>query len=243
MSFVHKSVNPTDQLGADLVELRKRAGFTRDQAAGVSKLTVGFIALLEEDRLQELSDPVYAERQLKAYVRLLGGNPSYFLHKYRTSLGGQELHHEVKDLLPRSRHIRPQDLVVGPRWIALAAFVGFLVFLGGYVYWQARGISSAPPLLIHEPADGVSVDEPFVRVRGETMPEATVVINGRTVPVDEKGIFESTINIPRGSTILVITAKRRYGNQKELTRRIIYDRPLPEVDDVVSTYTNEKTLP
>lgn len=227
MGFVLKSINASDRLGPDLLELRRRAGLTREQAAETSKLTPGFISLLEDDRFEELDDPSYAERQLRAYIMLLGGNPSYFMHKYRARVGAERFRLGVKDLLPRPRQIRAHDLIVGPRWIVLATFLTFLLLLGGYVLFQVRGISSTPPLTLIEPLDGTQVAEPMVRVRGKTLPEATVAINGQQVAVNETGEFSMILSIPRGTTLVVVSAKRRHGKKIEQSRRVMYARPLP----------------
>lgn len=232
MGFVHKSVNPAARIGADLAELRTRAGYTRQQASAYSKIPEFMIRALEEEAWEEISDPVYAERIVRSYVRALGGNEAYFLHKYREHLTERKQKRTLQDVLPRPSRVRLRDLFVSSRYIALAGFLLFAVALGGYVYLQVRGISLAPPLVIETPQDGQRLDSPHVEVRGTTLPESAVTVNGVQAVVQPSGVFSITLDVPRGTTLIYISSRKRHGRSATEVRRVVFERPLPDLEGV-----------
>lgn len=241
MPFVHKSINPTGRIGQDLVELRERAGWTRAGIAEQTKIAESLIRAWEEENWEEVGDIIYSERILRAYVSFLGGSVSYFIQKYHEGLQARVFQRRTEDLLPRTRKIRTWDLTVLSRLLTWAGFFIFVIGLGVYVFTQVRAISAAPPLSISEPADGLRVEAPSVNVRGQTAPESSVSVNGRPAFVEADGAFTLTLDIARGTTLLLVTAKKRHSHEITLTRHVIYDRPLPEVP-VEATSGTEVTL-
>lgn len=226
MAFILKKVNGTAALGPDLIELRERAGLSVEEAAKLSKLTPGFIRALEGERWSELPDPAYVERLLKMYVSRFGVSESYYLHKYRDGLRLRKIEKDASQFLPRPVKVAASAFLVTPRLFAAAGFALFILALGGYVVYQARTITSAPELQIATPIDGARLDQPEVFIKGKTDVGALVMINGAAAAVSPDGDFEQTIRIPQGTTMLVITAKRRRGSETVEVRRVMYERAL-----------------
>lgn len=224
MAFILKKVNGTSALGPDLIELRERAGLTVEDAAKLSKLTPGFIRALEGERWSELPDPAYVERLLKMYVTRFGVNDSYYLHKYREGLRLRKIEKDTSQFLPRPVKVAASAFLVTPRLFAAAGFLLFILALGGYVVYQARTITSAPELQITAPEDGLRVSQPEVVIKGKTDPGALVMVNGAASAVSPSGEFEQTVRIPQGTTMFVITAKRRRGAETVEVRRVVYER-------------------
>jgi cytoskeletal protein RodZ len=237
MAFLHKSINPSTHMGKDLQELREQAGLTRAQVSQHTKITEAFIRALEEERWDEITDPVYTERILRAYVTFLGGKEKYILQKYRACVREHPVQRKPEDMLPRPRQVRVLDFVVGPRILAIIGFFLFVGALGGYIYVQAHNISSPPPLRLDEPTDGMQLNEPHVRVRGETSPDASVSINGLPAIVQSDGTFALTLDVPRGTTQITVSSKKRRGRDAIIVRRVVYDRPLPSFYEAVTSTT------
>lgn len=222
-----KRVHGSECLGPDLIELRERAELTVAEASQQTKIAPSFIQALENERLEDIPDPVYSERLLRSYVAQLGGNVSYYLHKYRECLEARGMTRPKNESLPRPIRLRAKDLLVTPRLLAIAGFVLFVILLGGYVYYQVRTIAAPPSLEVIEPVEGARYEEPTVTVRGKTLPEANVRINDQAAIVHSDGTFEETLFISRGITEIRVTARRRYGDEASVTRRVIYERELP----------------
>lgn len=229
MGFVMKRVNGSEALGPDLRELRERAGLTVEAAARLSKLTPAFIRALEAERWEDLPDPAYVERLLRSYVSRFGVNESYFLHKYREGLKRRDIEKNPADFLPRPIRLGAGSMLVAPRLLAAAGFFLFAGLLGGYVYLQARAMSTPPEIELQSPEDGLRLSGPVLRVSGKTAVGAAVRVNGVEAPVDQEGNFRLDINVPRGTTMVIVTSKRRHSRESTAVRRVIYDRELPEI--------------
>lgn len=230
MSFVQKSVNTTGRLGADLIEWRERAGFNRDQAATATKIHSSIIRLWEEERWSDIDDVVYAERMLRAYVKFLGGSVPYTVQKFHSGISASRFERRPEDMLPRTRKIHLTDFLVGYKLIVAGGFLLVTLALGGYVFYQVRRISTPPILRLLEPADGSRLDEPSVRIHGQTDPDASVDVNGRQAFVSESGEFKLDLDIPRGLTLVIVRAKKRHGHKVTEARRVIYERTLPNIE-------------
>lgn len=229
MAFLRKSVNPSERIGPDLVELRERTQLTLTEASRRTRITGSLLAVFEEDRWDQIEDPVYMERILRSYVEFLGGNTVYILAKYRELMKDHEnIKRKPEEYLPRTRSVKRMDLIVSSRLLTVSAFLIFVLALVGYVWGQASAISTPPLLEVNSPADSARLEEPVVRVQGRTNPEAVLTVNGSDAIVQPDGTFSFVLNIPRGSTTIVITARKRHGREATVTRRVVFDRALPQ---------------
>lgn len=223
MGFIQKSINPGKALGRDLRELRDKAGLTRAAASGLSKVSEGVITILEEERWNEISDPLFFEHMFRTYLRLYSVQPNYYLEKYRICLNIKSHIRKAEELLPRER-VSWSDLAVWSRVVAATGLVIFAALIGGYVFYQVRAVTAAPSLVIDQPQEGERLAEPFATIKGRTESDAVVTVNGREASVDTDGSFFLTINIPSGPTIILIQAKKRRGKTAETTRHVFYQR-------------------
>lgn len=230
MGFVMKRVNGSESLGPDLRELRERSGLAVEDAARLSKLTPAFIRALEAERWEDLPDPSYVERLLRNYVGRYGVNESYYVHKYREGLKRRDFEKNPDDYLPRPIRLRAGAMLVAPRLLAAAGFFIFVGLLGGYVYLQAHAMTVPPDIQLETPADGTRLNGPVLHVKGTTVSGASVKVNGVDAPVDPNGGFELDLNVPRGSTMIIVTSQRRHSKESTVVRRVIYDHPLPVFD-------------
>lgn len=240
MSFIQKSINASGRIGQDLIEWRERAGLTRAQAAAQTKIHESMILTWEDERWSDIDDVVYNERMLRAYVTFLGGSVPYMVQKYHEGIDANRFTRRTEDLLPRTRKIHLTDFLVGYKLVAAAGFILFAIGLGGYVFFQARRISEPPVLSVNEPKNGTRLVAPSVMVQGSTDPDATIDINGRQAYVESNGTFQFSLDIPRGTTLIVIRARKRHGHETTDVRRVVYDSPLPvwnEIKTATSTAT------
>src|SRR3989338_153308 len=239
MTFLHKRVGTGPAtFGTDLRDLRELHNLTIEQVARETKIRDTVLRALEEDRLSDIDDPAFIVRHITTYVRHLGGYEPYFLARFRAKL--EELHatRKTSDLLPRTRGVRSLALMVGPHLLGVLGVVLLAVGLGGYVWWQAEAVNAPPLLVVESPLDGERLLHPIVLVRGRTIPEAYVRVNGRDAAVDGNGAFELTLDVRRGTMIVSIVARRRRGSETVIERRVVYDRPLPEAELIDLTATS-----
>ncbi len=223
MGFIQKSINPGGGLGHDLRELRTKAGLSLAEASKASKVSEGAIRALEEERWEEIPDPLYFEHVFRTYLSLYSIQQNYYLEKYRMCLKIKTRERTTQELLPRER-VRRSDFTVWSRVLAVAGlfFAAFLV--GGYVLYQVRAVTAPPSLMVDVPKEGERLALPVADIQGKTEPDATVSINGRPAIVEADGVFKLTVDIPSGPTVIVIEAKKRRGKVAQEIRHIFYQR-------------------
>ncbi len=74
-------------IGQRLKSAREAKGLTLEDAARTTKVQRKILAAIEEDRLEEHLDPIYAKIFLKKYVTFLGLEPQAFLGEYLATQG------------------------------------------------------------------------------------------------------------------------------------------------------------
>lgn len=247
MTFLHKSVgDEQSSFGSDLSDLRDLHGISMEQACRETKIDRTILEALEAERMKDIDDPIFTERHLLAYVRYLGGYEPYFKARYRTKLKELQAERKTEDLLPRKRNVRFSDLFVAPQFLAFLGIILLALILGGYVVWQAYTVNTPPFLEVDTPQDGAHLDRPRVFVTGRTTSEAYVTVNGQDAAVDHEGHFHLELDVPRGTTVVSIIARRRRGSETRVDRRVIFDRnvtelPFPSTFFATSTETTTST--
>lgn len=220
MSFVQKQLGGNGRFGYSLRELRELRGFTQEQLAERTKIHVSVIVALEEERLDDVTDPFYAERHVRALIQVLEGRPGYFLQRYRELVAEQRANEVARTTLRPT--VRRRDFFVPSRLVAVFGFALLVLLAAGYLAWQTHLLQDPPPLLVTSPEDGLELRIPRVDVRGQTASNAIVTVNGKRAVVDRSGAFSLTFDVPRGLTTITIEARRRYGAPVQETRRVTY---------------------
>lgn len=238
MSFLHKRVNAVPgRFGEALRELRVQRGYSQQEVSIVSGIHISVIQALEEERLQDLIDPVYAERHVRTLVALLDGQETYFVERYHACIAASGVRPEMKSVLPP--RVRRRELFVTSRLVALSGVLILLFSIAGYVIWQIQLMSSVPVLAVTAPMDGVQVAQSRIEVRGMTDSGAIVDINGQQAVVDAVGVFHLSVDVPSGLSTLRIAARRRYGSAAIVERHVVFHRessstsPMPSVSPMI----------
>lgn len=93
----------------------------------------------------------------------------------------------------------------------LIGIILMIVLFSGYVLFQARHIIRGPILTVVEPSASALIEGPLVTVRGKTDYAVNLLISGRKIMVNEEGVFEETLPLPLGYSVMTIEAEDRYG--------------------------------
>ncbi len=221
MAFLRKRVGTiAGDFGKALREFRELRGFTIPELSRRSGIHPLILETLEEERLEDLADPVYAARHVCVLSETLEGRSRYLVEMYQALLerSGQAKKHSI---FPRPK-IRMRDLFVSSRAIGFVGFVFFALLLAGYVAWQARVVAMVPSLLIETPREGATITLPRATISGSTDPGAIVTVNGVNAFVDDRGYFQSMLDLPRGFSTIRIESRRRYGSTMAVERHVTY---------------------
>ncbi|MFZ2804500.1 MAG: helix-turn-helix domain-containing protein [Patescibacteria group bacterium] len=222
MAFLQKRIHAaTGGFGETLRELRELRGYSIDDLSRATGIHGSVLKAFEEERLEEIADPYYAERHIRTIVKALEGREPYVMEKYHALLTARGIL-KPSNSLARAR-VRKRDLFVSSRAIGFIGFLLLVAAIVGYVFWQATLIGSQPPLSVVSPADGMVLATPHVDVTGHTDPSALVDVNGVQAVVDVSGNFQASLDVPRGLTTLEVEAKRRYGSAAIVERHVTYN--------------------
>jgi transcriptional regulator with XRE-family HTH domain len=77
-------------IGSGLREARERLGLTLDEAAAATRIQARHLQALEEERFEQLPEPVYVRGFLREYAGFLGLDPGGFLDEYATRIAAAE---------------------------------------------------------------------------------------------------------------------------------------------------------
>lgn len=244
MTFLHKSVGEDHLLfGSDLRDLRELHSISFEQVCRDTKMDAKILHALEDDRIDILDDPLFFRRHLQTYVRYLGGYEPYFLSRYDARLEALKKNTRGDcDILPRAPSVKAWDLFVAPQFLAFVGLIFCALLFGAYVFWQAHAVNSLPPLSITSPQDGERLVHPNVRVAGQTIPEATVTVNGHEAPVDESGAFSFSVDVRRGTTVITVVAKRRRGSESSANVRVMYDQEMLDSKSILDAMVSSTNV-
>ena len=221
MPFFQKRVRGTTEgFGDALRELRELRGLTREDVSANTRIHPTIIRALEEERLSDLTDPVYAERHIVVIARSLDGQERYYVEKYRTLLLSRGIGLEKKPMM--IHRLRNRDRIPTAWVIRLMVIVAICLGMIGLSLIEIRRLERAPVVELLRPSDGAQMDSPHVRVEGHVDPGSTVTVNGESAIVDDAGNFLATVDLPRGLSTVRIIAKKRYGAETTLERHVIF---------------------
>ena len=71
------------------------------------------------------------------------------------------------------------------------------------------------------------VTQPTIRLWGRTASDATVAVKGISIPVDQLGIFSTTISLQPGPNVIRVVATSAGGDVLRETLEIAYETPKP----------------
>lgn len=223
MPFIRKKIYRGESgFGNDLLELRELRGYTRESLARLTGIHPAVIAALEEERLVDLTDPLYAERHVRVLATQLEGSTEFFIDKYQELLLRQGFSVEPHEMLrPR---VSKRDLLVSSKLTVLLASAALVLVIGGYLAYQARQMSQLPPLDVAMPTEGQRLERARVEVTGLTDPASKLTVNSEPVIVGHDGSFKTEVDVPPGLSSILIQARRRYSAPVTIERHVLFER-------------------
>jgi hypothetical protein len=101
-------------------------------------------------------------------------------------------------------------------------FIGFFVLLFLFAFSRAYNMLYGPRIVIDSPRDGVLLDANVLTVRGTIKNAALIHLNGRKIFTDAKGSFNEDVVLQDGLNIFSLSARDRFGREKEELLHIVH---------------------
>ncbi len=198
--------------------LRER-GFTAKKLADVTGLNLKDIEHLSAGRYEKLPAAPYLRGHLIRIGQVLDFNGETWWERLKEE--------EViwssgpSDELPKNRFAKkPIDKKI---WIAAAALI-LVAFLG----WRLPKIMGKPVITVENPsAERSETTQQTLEIRGYAENSDQLFINGKNIPLGEKGIFQESVTLKSRFNTFEIIAKRFLGRETKVVRQIIYSPLLP----------------
>lgn len=101
--------------------------------------------------------------------------------------------------------------------LLISAVVGAM---SAYALFQARHIIDGPLVSLRDELAHLQ-QSPTVTLAGTAENITALTLNGRTIYTDDQGNFTETLVLPRGYTIVTLTAEDRYGRVHSVERTFV----------------------
>ena len=222
MVFVMRKLDDVPEtLAEKLKALRRTQAVSLPMLEEKTRIQKRYLEALERGRYDELPEPMYTRNFLRAYARALGADEQYFLELYEEEVGQTDLLGPHR--LPRMRVRKGRFFVFSRVTAGLAMALPALIIVG-YLLWQTSALLRPPEVVVTTPTDGSAVQSALLSVEGYvTDSDVTVIVNEKTVIVDETLHFETEVDLTRGLNVVTIAAKRRYSRPALIYRRVVFE--------------------
>ena len=226
MGFTIQSFEEHTTIGQELKSARRRLAISLDEVSVATKIQKKYLKAIEEDRWQDLPEPLYTRNFLRSYVQFLGKDVEYVLSKFSKERGCCDFIDGYKT--PRQK-VKRARLMVTSRIIKLGVLAVITLSVMSYLGFQVRSVMQPPMLVVETPTDGSTTDHPVISVSGEIKEEGSIYVNKEVVLPSMDGTFRTEVTLERGMNIITIEGKKRYSNPATIYRTVIFDTGSSEI--------------
>lgn len=215
--FCYKNLALADRLGECFQKRRENLRLNIEELAGRTRIAPKHLLALEQSNFTQLPR---AKAFRLAYVR-----------EYAAALGlkGDDCVRQFtrEDGLSDVPFLHPHRAIREFRFASISLFLrnalalGGVMLFAGYLLWQVRGVLEPPRLVVYSPVEGSLSHAPATLVQGETEPETRLSVNGQVIMTNDKGAFETKIDLSGGTNTVIITAEKKHGKTATVTRHIV----------------------
>lgn len=204
-------------VGQRLKEARLQKKLSLEEVAKATKIRAPFLSALERGDYLKLPSSTYAHGFVSNYAEFLGLPKKEILALFRREFDEEKEYKVLPDGLTQKDDFPIRRINI--RQILIVACI--LLLIGGYIFYQYRGIFINPSLEISKPEENAVISSKEVQVIGKTTPNTTVYVDETLVPVDTSGSFKKNISVFPGKVTIIIRAQNKFG--KETTQERIIE--------------------
>jgi len=220
VKYKKKKIVTARLLGEDLEIARKELNLTLKAVEKKTGIAKHYLIALENGDWELIPGEIYAKNWLKKYVLFLGLDWEELSGKFKvetTKVNIWPKQHEQRF------GIRKKRIFLFPKLLK-NIFLALLVFLViSYLGWQIWSLLKPPQLVILYPQDNFVTYNREIKILGKVDPGIWVALNGKELAVDDEGWFKVDLNLKMGLNIIKVKAKKSYGRNKILYRKIIVE--------------------
>lgn len=216
------------EIGQRLQAAREAQHLSLRSAAKRLKINEKYLRALEEENFSELPQGAYIFGFLRNYANYLRLDYDELKRLY-------EEHYNPENpvpVLPGEKDKKETRSFV----LTSGKVIGFLVVVASglllwYLFFQYQALTASPDLAVYLPRDGEVHNTRTIRIVGQTIPDATLLINGEEVNLSREGEFERDfVALRNGPAQIEIVARNRIsGRETREVRTFTVDLPASEL--------------
>lgn len=104
------------------------------------------------------------------------------------------------------------------RFLKILLALSIVGIISGYAIWRSMNYARGPEIDIYTPTDGFTATTSTVAIVGRAQRVNNLLLNGKSISVDEQGNFNETIIIFPGINIVTLEAHDRF--ERETVKRL-----------------------
>ncbi len=205
-------------VGTILKHSREKRKISIEELMATTKIPREYIEAIEHDEFERLPSEVATRGFITLYASTVGVAEQSALAVYRRDKNTGE--RDTTSRLSRRFFVMGKKrLFSGFLWVLIGGMaLGFTLY--GLVI--LHNLRQAPPLTIRIPENQAHVVSPFI-VRGQTLTDAVVEVDGEAVGVTQDGEFAKELDLAPGPHVITVRAKGRNGKENFEQRTITVD--------------------
>lgn len=217
-----KIFSASEAVAEQLRQKREEGGLKIKDIAKKLNIKREYLEALEKGEYNGLPAGVYGKNFLREYAVYLGLDYKK-LAKELAADGNINEARRGKEIFSQQIAKKHNFLVVPKiikNFVIVIVVLAFFIYLG----FCLEKVISPPRLEIIEPLDNSVTNNNFVVVFGKTEPEAQIKINGELVAVsfgEKESFFTEKINLKSGLNTIIVTAKKKYGQERIIRRQVL----------------------
>ncbi len=220
--FCRKKIVAPARLGEKFQQARAALGQDMETLSAAAQVPGKYLAIMESGRWQELPKArVYRAAYLRAYAGVLRLPVAEVLEQFAREGGWQDVVRAADSGTPRPIRARFSSLSILARNFL---FLFLVAAFAGYLAWQVKEVLRPPRLTVFSPLEGYVTSRPSAMVQGETETETHLTINGQEVRPNEKGQFESAVDLSHGVNTITISAIKKHGKTTTIIRHVVANK-------------------
>ncbi len=217
--FCSKKLSAPEPLGQILLKAREHCGLSLEEFSTKIGVPKNYIHAIEKNAFNELP-PIKFFRlaYLRAYVSALNLEQKNIFDQFKRE-GGLS---NVKDgNTSPLKNLSKFSFFSSSVLLRNSAIAIVVILFASYLGWQVKGILEAPKLTVYTPIEGAVSNQIGVLVQGQSEKEVHLTVNGQSIMINEKGQFESLVDLSNGVNTITISAMKKHGRATTVTRHVV----------------------
>lgn len=222
MTFITKEIETLETLSEILKKLRRETKKSLGEIAEAIRIPKRHLKSLESGNYEKLPADVYVKGYLRVYGRFLKTDPENLVKIFRRENQIlKNLRQKRKGTEKNFKLLRHSRFIITPRLLAWIFVILTLISISFYFWYELDLFKGLPQIVLTSPQKDFQTDQDFILFSGKVSKQASLMLNGESLWIDEKSGFKELISLQDGLNSIYLVATNKLGGKRIITRYII----------------------